>query len=168
MYQTTFCSRGGRGLPHRCRSAFGLPLRKEVIVERYCSCKLCEEVKYDTQGKTPFPSGPLAAILSPPQMAGQKAHHFTPACQQPCCSELCARRQKGPGRAVGGQYGSSCTVSNELEPVAVVERSCGFTRPSEYVCTFFFSVVLFFFFFLLLFPVMFYLKPLLCSLPRSR
>lgn len=154
MYQATFCFWGGRGLPHPCRSAFGLPLRKEVIVERYCSCKLGEEVKYDTQGKTPFPSGPLAAILSPPpQMAGQKAHHFTSACQQPCCSELCARRQKGPGRAVGGQYGSSCTVSNELEPVAVVERSCGFTWPSEYVCTFFF------FFFLLLFPVMFYLKP---------
>lgn len=45
--------------------------RKEVIVERYRSCKLSEEVKYDTQGKTLLPSGLLAAILSP-QMAASR------------------------------------------------------------------------------------------------
>lgn len=67
-------------------------------------------------GKTPFPSGPLAAVLSPPSHRWQ-AHHFTSACQQHCCSELCACRQKGPG---GGRYGPACAASNELEPVAVV------------------------------------------------
>lgn len=56
----------------------------------------------------------------PPQMAGQQAHHFTSVSQQPCCSELCARRQKGPEGAVGGQYGVTCTVSNELEAVTGV------------------------------------------------
>lgn len=29
-------------------------------------------------------------------------------------------QQKGPERAVGGQYGAACTVSNELEAVTVV------------------------------------------------
>lgn len=53
-------------------------------------------------------------------MASQQAHHFTSACQQPCCSELYVCRQKGPERAVGGQHGSACAARNELEPVAVV------------------------------------------------
>lgn len=53
-------------------------------------------------------------------MAGQPVHHFTSACQQPCCSELCACRQKGPERAMGGQRGLACAVRSELEPVAVV------------------------------------------------
>lgn len=39
---------------------------------------------------------PLHPAL-PAQMAGQQAHHFTSSCQQACCSELCACRQKGPG-----------------------------------------------------------------------
>lgn len=75
---------------------------------------------------------PVSCRPVPPQMAGQQAHHFTSACQQPCCSELCVCRQKGPERAAGGQYGPAYAVSNELEPVAVVvERAHGFTWSSE-------------------------------------
>lgn len=83
-------------------------------------------------------------------MAGQQEHHFTSACQQPCWSELCACRQKGPERALVGQYGSPCAVRNELEPVAVVlERAHGFTQSCEKVGTFISSEFsLFFFFFM--------------------
>lgn len=74
-------------------------------------------MKCDTGGED---SPSVSCHPVPLQMAGQQAHHFTSACQQPCCSELCVCRQKGPERAVGGRYGVACTVSNELEAVTVV------------------------------------------------
>lgn len=72
--------------------------RKEVIVERYRSCKLSEEVKYDTQGKTP--SIRIVSCHPVPTDGGQQAHHFTSACQQPCCSGLCVA-DKGTWESCG-------------------------------------------------------------------
>lgn len=128
-----------------------LHLGRRLLLSRVTlSLELGEEVKYDTQGKTPFPSGLLTATSStsptPPQMAGQQAHRFTSACQQPCCSELCVCRQKGCERAEG-ERSSTCAARNELKPVVVEERARGSTgslisRHYPYI-SFSFSLLLF-------------------------
>ena len=75
------------------------------------------------RGEDSLSTRPISWHTVTPQMAGQQAHHFTSTCQQSCCSELCACRQKGPERAVGGQCGLAFIVCTELEPVAVVVQS---------------------------------------------
>lgn len=91
MYQATFVQREAENPLVGAGGHFDPPLRKEVIVERYRNCKLSEEVKYDTQGKTP--SIRIVSCHPVPTDGGQQAHHFTSACQQPCCSDLCVHWQ---------------------------------------------------------------------------
>lgn len=92
MYQTTFCSGGDRGPP---LVGVGVHLafhsgRRLLLSDTVAGIRWRGEIWHTGE------DSPLHPAL-PAQMAGQQAHHFTSSCQQACCSELCACRQKGPG-----------------------------------------------------------------------
>lgn len=76
-------------------------------------------MKYDSQRKTPSPSSALAALLSLTDGRPAGASLYLSPSTTLLFWALYVQT-KGPERAVGGQFGLACAVSDELEPVAVV------------------------------------------------